>query len=103
MFKKFLHFLRKLLLLLANGQHHHVIDYVAQANSVVSAIALFPQLYTTVIQGNSEGVSAITFFLISLNSVVWVLYGVHRETPPLVVSSSLNFVAATTIFLFVIL
>lgn len=82
-----------------NARHKHFVDYVAGLNSGISAVALFPQLFA-VLQGHSTaGLSSLSFFLIALNSCVWFLYGVHRRTPPLIVSSTCNALASIGILI----
>jgi uncharacterized protein with PQ loop repeat len=73
-----------------NQRHKHAIDYVADVNSGVSAVALLPQLITVLGHKSTVGLSPLTFFLIALNSSVWFAYGIHRHAPPLIISSSLN-------------
>lgn len=76
--------------LLKNRSHKHAIDYIAEANSGISAVALLPQLYELLRGGTTRGLSSLSFFLIMLNSVIWLIYGIHRKTPPLIISSTFN-------------
>lgn len=87
--------------LLDNGKHTHFIDYLAIVNSGISAVALFPQLFGLLEGKPSVGLSPLSFFLIALNSAIWVAYGVHRKTPPLIISSALNGLAAVGIFVLI--
>jgi uncharacterized protein with PQ loop repeat len=73
-----------------NGRHKHFIDYLAEVNSGISAIALFPQLFALWGGQTSQGLSPLSFFLIAFNSVIWFIYGIHRKSPPLIISSSFN-------------
>lgn len=82
---------------LKNKRHTHFIDYLAQANSVVSAIALFPQLFSLLRGRTPEGLSISSFVLIASNSCVWLIYGIHRRTPPLIISSVSNAIASLAI------
>ncbi|MBI5654270.1 hypothetical protein HZC53_01250 [Candidatus Uhrbacteria bacterium] len=84
-----------------NGKHRHFIDYLAEVNSCISAIALFPQLFTLVCGGTSSGLSPFTFILISSTSCIWLAYGIHRHSPPLVISSSLNAFASLGILVMI--
>ncbi|MCW1892072.1 MAG: PQ-loop repeat-containing protein [Candidatus Uhrbacteria bacterium] len=93
---------KNLLETFADVQHHHFIDYLANINSGISAVALFPQLYTTIIDQSTDGLSGISFFLIAFNSIIWVIYGIHRHTPALIISSTLNVIASVTILAFII-
>ena len=75
--------------------HHHWIDKVAFLNAIVGAIALYPQLYNLMTSNvRTENLSILSFSLIFLNSIVWLLYGIHRKISPLVISSVLNVVAS---------
>ncbi|MEK7567990.1 MAG: PQ-loop domain-containing transporter [Patescibacteria group bacterium] len=79
-------------------KHNHVIDKLALLNALISGIALYPQVYLLLNSNqNKEGLSAISFVLILLNSVVWFFYGIHRKTNPLIISSFLNIVASMVI------
>jgi len=90
-----------LLRLLKNVRHKHFIDYLADVNSGISAIALLPQLFALASGKPSIGLSPLTFFLIAGNSMVWLVYGIHRHLPPLIISSSLNTLAAIGILGFI--
>src|SRR5574337_1382443 len=85
-----------------SGRHKHFIDYLAEVNSGISAIALFPQLFALLGGQSSAGLSPLSFFLIALNSTIWLIYAIHRHTPPLIISSTLNGLAATGILLVVL-
>ncbi len=87
--------------LLNNVRHHHFIDRLAGVNSVISAVALFPQLFTLLRGQAPDGLSPTSFSLIALNSCIWLAYGIHRRAPPLVVSSTLNGLAASGIVLLI--
>jgi uncharacterized protein with PQ loop repeat len=83
-----------------NDDHHHFIDHLAVLNSGISAVALYPQLFSLMQSRNPSGLSPVSFFLIAINSCVWMAYGVHRHAPPLVVSSAANALAAFGILAF---
>jgi len=88
--------------LLNNGTHTHFIDYLAEVNSGISAVALFPQLFSLLKGEATTGLSSVTFFLIAFNSCIWFIYGVHRRIPPLIISSSLNTVASAGILFMIV-
>lgn len=79
--------------------HHHIIDRLAFANGIVSGIALYPQVWSVAVQGSAAGVSALTYALILLNSLVWVAYAVHRGLLSLGVASLLNALASGILLL----
>ncbi len=76
-------------------EHHHVIDRAAFFAGIVSGVALVPQVWVTLASGTVDGVSLITFIVISLNSVVWLMYAMHRGLIALGIASLLNALAAS--------
>lgn len=74
--------------------HHHLIDRLALANGFVSGVALYPQVWTVFSSGSTTGVSLPTFLLILLNSIVWLLYALHRGLISLGIASVLNILAS---------
>lgn len=81
--------------------HNHLIDRLAFANGLVSGVALYPQVWHVLSNGAISGVSTLTYVLILLNSLVWVLYAIHRGLFSLGVASLLNAVASALLLLIV--
>lgn len=82
----------------ATIEHNHLIDKIALANALLSGITLYPQLYVLLMANvDVQHISTLSFGLILSNSLIWLWYGVHRKTYPLIISSSLNAIAAGTI------
>ena len=77
--------------------HNHLIDKIAFWNAFLTAVALYPQVVDSIISKSTEGLSVLSFAIIGVNSAVWMVYGAHRNLPPLVISSVLNLVAAILI------
>lgn len=75
--------------------HHHVIDKLAFLNGVISGVALYPQMISVLMGGSVEGISLATFIIVGLNSVVWILYAIHRSLLSLFIASLLNFISST--------
>ena len=75
--------------------HHHLIDRLAFLNGLVSGIALYPQVWAVLSNGAVEGVSSFTYILILLNSLVWIMYAIHRGLLSLGIASLLNALAST--------
>lgn len=74
--------------------HKHVIDKLAFLNSIVSGVALYPQVWIVFANQSVAGVSFLTFLVIFLNSVVWLLYAAHRGLLSLAIASFLNGLAS---------
>lgn len=83
--------------------HNHFIDKLAFANSLVSGLALYPQVWTVLSSGLTEGVSLFTFALILLNSLVWLMYAIHRGLLSLGIASVLNTLASAILIVVVAL
>jgi uncharacterized protein with PQ loop repeat len=77
--------------------HNHTVDQLANVNGIVTGLALYPQLIRALITGRVQDLSSLAFGLILINSIIWVVYAVHRRIRPLVVSSFLNIIASGAI------
>ncbi|EKD33255.1 MAG: hypothetical protein ACD_76C00058G0004 [uncultured bacterium] len=93
-------FIKKLFSL---DSHRHPIDMLAEINSIISGFALYPQLIKIIMGSSILGLSFISFLIISMNSVIWVVYGYHRKSKPLLISSTLNFISSSGVLLFILL
>lgn len=78
--------------------HHHVIDYIAEANAVLGGLALYPQLYKVLTTRDAHDLSHLTFFMIGTANTIWILYGIHRRDVAVIISSVLVFLAAWSLF-----
>jgi uncharacterized protein with PQ loop repeat len=74
--------------------HNHLIDKAAVVNGVISGLALYPQVWKIFVTSDVSGISFVTFFLIATNSLVWILYAMHRGLIALGLASLLNFTAS---------
>jgi uncharacterized protein with PQ loop repeat len=74
--------------------HNHWIDKLAVFTGIVSGFALYPQIYTLMASGTTENVSIVTFVIILANSVVWLMYSIHRGLLSLAIPSILNIFAS---------
>ena len=82
--------------------HHHFIDKLAFLSGLVSGVALYPQIYVVLVSKSVTGVSLSTFVIILLNSLIWVLYAMHRNLISLVVASLLNAIASGVLIVLIL-
>jgi len=82
--------------------HHHLIDKLAFFNGIISGVALYPQVWAVLHGGDSENLSVSTFILILINSIVWVLYALHRRLISLAIASLLNIIASAILIFAII-
>lgn len=78
-------------------KHNHRIDMLANANALVSGIALYPQLFKIFSTHSVSGLAPSTFFLIFISNIIWQAYGWHRKNLPIIISSGLSATAAAAI------
>lgn len=83
--------------------HNHFIDKLAFLNGVISGIALYPQVYSIMTGSGSTGLSLTTFIIIFINSIVWLLYSIHRNLLSLGLASLLNCIASGIVVVLIIL
>jgi uncharacterized protein with PQ loop repeat len=83
--------------------HRHLIDRLAFANGIISGIALYPQVWNVVTTGTVSGISAVTYLLILVNSLIWILYAIHRGLLSLGIASLLNAVASSILLMVMLL
>lgn len=75
--------------------HNHLVDKLALANAILSGITLYPQFFLLLVsEVRTEGFSELSFALIASNSLIWLWYGIHRKTTPLIISSALNVISS---------
>ena len=79
------------------GEHHHAVDWLADLVAVVSGFALYPQAWKSLHNGDHSDLSLATFVIVVSTSLIWVWYGAHRKSLPVMVSSGLNFVAGVVL------
>ena len=82
--------------------HNHLIDKVAFISVALSAVALYPQLYTLIKFADISGLSSISFGLICANSILWLWYGIHRNIFPIIISSLFNVIASCAILFYLL-
>lgn len=80
-----------------DSKHHHTIDYIADANGIISGVALFPQLFKIIRTQQAGDLSIVTFYIVLLTNIVWFAYGLHRKAMPILFASTLNLSASGAI------
>ena len=74
--------------------HNHWIDKLAVLTGVLSGFALYPQIFILITSGSTEDVSLAMYAIILGNSVVWLVYSIHRGLLSLAIPSILNIFAS---------
>lgn len=83
------------------GRHRHSIDLLADANALLSGFALYPQLFRAFTEPSSRpGLAPATFFMIFAAQIIWFLYGLHRRSTPIIITSILSAIASGCLLFF---
>jgi len=85
---------RQLVRKLCPGKHHHSIDFIAEINAVIGGLAAYPQLIRALTTHDVQGLEPIMFWILTVTSIVWVAYGIHRRSIPVIISSTLTAIAS---------
>lgn len=81
-------------------RHNHPIDLLAEANSIVSGIALYPQVFKVLQTRQVADLAPTTFFIIFVTNLVWFMYAVHRRAFPIMLASVLNAISSGLLIYF---
>ena len=79
--------------------HHHLIDKLSVLNGVVTGLTLYPQIYLILASHVPNTLSPLTLWLLVVNNIVWILYGVHRSLASIVIAGFLSGFAAVTLLI----
>lgn len=74
--------------------HHHAIDKIIVVSSFVSGIGLLPEVFKAMNSHPVNSMSLVTLCIILLNSIVWLLYGIHCGLKSLLISSTLTILSS---------
>ncbi|MEK7473580.1 MAG: PQ-loop domain-containing transporter [Patescibacteria group bacterium] len=81
-------------------RHNHPIDLLAEANGLLSGIALYPQVFKALATRQVSDLSPTTFFIIFTTNIIWFAYAIHRRALPVIVASILNGIASGVLIAF---
>ncbi|KAA0206993.1 hypothetical protein EDM68_00160 [Candidatus Uhrbacteria bacterium] len=78
-------------------RHNHPIDLLAEANGLLSGIALYPQVFKALTTRHVADLAPSTFFIMFVTNLIWFAYAVHRRALPIIIASIMNILAAGTL------
>lgn len=94
-----MHLRKKIASLFSLGRHQHPVDRIARYNAAVGGLALFPQVYKVWASRSVGDISFAAFFLIMVNSCIWLWYSLHRRSAQLFISSVCTLTASALLCL----
>lgn len=74
--------------------HHHAIDKLIIVSSFISGVSLLPEVFKVIHSHTVNAMSGVTLFIILINSIVWLLYGIHCKLKSLFISSILTILSS---------
>jgi uncharacterized protein with PQ loop repeat len=75
-------------------KHNHPIDQLTIGASLLSGVALYPQVFKVLATREVAGLAPSTFLFIAISNIIWLAYGIHRKSLPLLISGILNLIAS---------
>ncbi len=63
------------------------------------AISNFPQAFKIFKRKSAKDISMVTFFILLVGAIVWVLYGIEIKSIPIIISNSLGTIGVTFVII----
>jgi MtN3 and saliva related transmembrane protein len=67
-----------------------VLEWLAMASGIIMSLASVPQVMKIFKRKSAKDISAITYSIIFVGGIVWVLYGLEFQSNPLIVANSIG-------------
>lgn len=75
--------------------HDHMVDHLAEANALLSGLALYPQLFNTLRTQDASVLSPVSFGILAVANIIWTIYGIHRRDVAVTLASVLVVISST--------
>jgi MtN3 and saliva related transmembrane protein len=69
-----------------------ILDYVIYVAAIAQPLALVPQAVLVLSDGHAAGASPLTWSLLGVIGIMWILYGLVHKEKPIVLSNALSVV-----------
>lgn len=67
--------------------------------AIFTTIASFPQAYKIIKQKTSKGVSAATYLVLLIGTLLWLVYGIMQSDWPIIVANSISSILSAIILI----
>ena len=74
-----------------------LIDLVGTVAGTLTTIAFIPQVIKTWRSGSAEDISLVMFLLFTTGVLLWLVYGIALNAPPVIIANAITLVLALTI------
>ena len=81
----------------APNEHHHAIDYLAEANALFNGLALYPQVAAAWRTHDVNALSPVTFAILFIANIIWAIYGIHRKDHAVLVCAILVIISSSSL------
>lgn len=65
------------------------VEILGFAAAFFTTIANVPQAIKTIRTGSTKGISALTYSMLSLGLLLWVVYGIYKADLPIILSNAI--------------
>lgn len=73
------------------------VQIIGTLAAVLTTIANIPQTYKIIKKKSTEGLSAITYFVLLGGTLLWVIYGIMKEDWPLIGANGISSLISITV------
>lgn len=74
---------------LSKNPLHRFLDRIIYAVGIIGPIMTIPQVMKIFMEKSAQGVSLVSWISYTINSIIWVLYGVVHKEKPIILTFSL--------------
>ena len=67
-------------------------DVVALLNGILGSFTALPQIYQIMVTGSATGVSLLTWILLIVSSIIWLIYAIPHRIQPIIIASAISIV-----------
>lgn len=76
-----------------------LLSIVATVVGIFMALAGFPQAIKIYQRKSAKDISVLTYVIIDIGAIVWILYGLELNNFPIIISNILGFMTSTLILM----
>ncbi|ROT46896.1 SemiSWEET family transporter [Candidatus Cardinium hertigii] len=75
-------------------KHIEILGFIAAG---LGTLSLLPQLIKIVLSRSTKSISLIMYIVITIDSLLWIIYGIALSLTPLIIQSSITLACAAAI------
>ena len=76
-----------------------ILDKVVYVTGLLGLLTMLPQLHLIFIQKTASGIAPITWILLAIFNIPWIIYGLAHKEKPIIIIQSMWFVVNSLVFI----